>query len=101
LEAWLVGNRYPTWGGNGQGGFYAGALVAVRDAKGHYTLREVNGHATPDKPPLVAAYSFAVSPFASDHGRTVYFSGLDANSRIATNLAWIYGTSLESFLHGN
>jgi hypothetical protein len=98
LEAWLFGNRYPTWGGNGQGGFYAGALVAVRDAKGHYTMHEVNGRATPNKPPLVAAYSFAISPFASDHERTIYFSGLDANNRPATNLAWIFGTSLQSFL---
>ena len=99
FETWISGHRYPTWGGTDKGGFYAGAMVAVRDAKGHYTLREVNGRITSAKPPLVAVYSFALSPFASDHGQKIYFSGIDANKKPATNLAWVFSTSLQSFLH--
>jgi hypothetical protein len=105
FESWIDGQRFPTWGGNeadsnkAGGGFYAGAVVAIRDAKGNYKLKEVNGRITPKKPPLVATYCFAVSPFKTDNGRVIYFGGLDANGRPAHNLAWIFTAPLADFLY--
>ena len=101
FESWITGRRFPTWGGNGNGGFYAGAMVAIRDSKGHYRLKEINGRSTPAKPVLVAPYCFAISPFEDDHGQVIYFGGLDANKRPATNLAWIFSTRLEDFLRAD
>jgi hypothetical protein len=98
FESWIPSHRVPTWGGNEKGGFYAGAMVAIRDSKGHYRLKEINGRSTPFKPVLVAPYCFAISPFESDHGQVIYFGGLDANKKPATNLAWIFSTRLENFL---
>ena len=98
FESWITGQRFSTWGGNGNGGFYAGAMVAIRDSKGHYRLKEINGRSTPAKPVLVAPYCFVISPFEADHGQVIYFGGLDANKRPATNLAWIFSTRLDDFL---
>jgi len=79
-------------------GFYAGSIIAIRDAAGKYRLTEVNGPAGAGKPPLVATYCFADSPFSQDHGQVIYFGGLDANSQPAHNLAWIFDTRLGDFL---
>ena len=101
FESWILGHRFPTWGGNENGGFYAGAMLAIRDSKGHYRLTEINGRITPSKPVLVAPYCFEVSPFESDHGQVIYSGGLDANQRPATNMAWIFSTHLQDFLRGS
>ena len=98
FESWITGKRFPTWGGVGKGGFYAGAMVAIRDAKGRYRLREINGRSAPGKPVLVAPYCFMLSPFAADGGRVIYFGGMDANKKPATNMAWIFSARLEDFL---
>ena len=100
FESWTTGRRFPTWGGAGKsgGGFYAGAMVAIRDAKGHYRLKEINGRSTAAKPVLVAPYCFMLSPFAADKGQVMYFGGLDANKKPATNMAWIFSARLEDFL---
>jgi hypothetical protein len=39
--------------------------------------------------------------FEGDHGQVIYFGGLDANKRPATNLAWIFSTRLEDFLRAD
>jgi hypothetical protein len=101
FESWILGHRFPTWGGDENGGFYAGATLAIRDSKGHYRLTEINGRITPSKPVLVAPYCFEVSPFESDHGQVIYSGGLDANKRTATNMAWIFSTHLQDFLRGS
>lgn len=98
FESWITGKRFPTWGGSEKGGFYAGAMVAIRDAKGHYRLKEINGRSTTTKPVLVAPYCFLLSPFAADHGQVIYFGGMDPNKRPANNMAWIFSTRLENFL---
>jgi hypothetical protein len=101
FESWILGHRFPTWGGGENGGFYAGAMLAIRDSKGHYRLTEINGRITPSKPVLVALYCFEVSPFESDHEQVIYSGGLDANKRPATNMAWIFSTHLQAFLRGS
>ena len=98
FETWIGGNRFPTWGGNEKGGFYAGAMVAIRNAKGHYTLREVNEQITPSKPVLVSPYCFALSPFEADRAQVIYFGGFDCNKITSHNTAWIFSSPLENFL---
>jgi hypothetical protein len=98
FESWIDGHRFPIWGGNDTGGFYAGAVTAIRDTKGHYRLKEVNGRVTSSKPPLVAVYCFALSPFEIDHAPVIYFGGFDANGKPAHNLAWIFTAHLADFL---
>ena len=101
FESWIGGNRFHMWGFDPKknGGFYAGGMYAIRDSKGNYRLREINGPARPSKPPLVATCVFAVSPFGEDHGGAIYFGGHDGNHRESTNHAWIFRTSLRNALH--
>jgi hypothetical protein len=98
FESWIDGHRFPTWGGNDTGGFYAGAVAAIRNAKGNYRLKEVNGRVTSSKPPLVAVYCFALSPFETGNVPVIYFGGFDANGKPAHNLAWIFTARLADFL---
>jgi hypothetical protein len=98
FESTISGHKYPTWGGGPRGGFYAGSMVAIRDAQGHYRLKEVNGKITPTKPVLVNTYSFALSPFEADKGQVLYFAGHDQNNRPSHDMAWIFSTRLKSFL---
>lgn len=98
FEAWVVGNRFPVWGGRGEGGFYKGAMYAIRDRSGNYRLKEVNGKSADAKPPLVAPYAFALSPFKGHEGETLYFGGHDANDRPSHNRAWIFCVSLKGAL---
>ncbi len=98
FESTITGHKFPTWGGGPRGGFYAGSVIAIRNANGHYRLKEVNGRSTPEKPILVNTYSFAVSPFEADHGQVLYFAGHDQNNRASHDMAWIFSTRLADFL---
>jgi len=98
FESWIGGNRYPTWRTDANGGFYAGAMYAIRDRNGKYRLTEVNGPSDDCKPVLVALRAFTLSPFGQDNGDTIYFGGFDANNRISHDTAWIFSTSLENAL---
>ena len=100
FESWIGGKRFPMWGFDAtkNGGFYRGGMYAIRDSRGNYRLREINGPAAPSKPPLVATCVFALSPFAADRGKAIYFAGHDGNHRESTNHAWIFTTSLENAL---
>ncbi len=98
FESTISGHKFPTWGGGPRGGFYAGSMVAIRDAQGHYRLKEVNGKITPTKPVLVNTYSFALSPFEVDKGQVLYFAGHDQNNRPSHDMAWIFSTRVKSFL---
>ena len=80
------------------GGFYAGALYAVRDAHVNYTIHEVNGRHAPGKPNLVSVRSYALSPFPSDHGQVIYFGGYDGNWVKSQDTAWIFRTTLSNSL---
>ncbi|MDB5887647.1 MAG: hypothetical protein JWM03_519 [Rhodocyclales bacterium] len=45
-----------------KGGFYAGALYALRDAQGHWRVGEVGGKFQPGQRALVSIYTFSLSP---------------------------------------
>ncbi|MBI3504094.1 MAG: hypothetical protein HY059_04580 [Proteobacteria bacterium] len=53
----------------------------------HWELKEV---LDPAQPTLVSVRTIAVSPFASDRGRVLYFGGYDANFQPSHDRAWIY-----------
>jgi hypothetical protein len=84
----------------GIGGFYAGALYAVRDPHASYTIHEVNGQHAPGKPNLVSVRSYALSPFPSDNGQVIYFGGYDGNWVTSQDTAWIFRTTLSNSLAG-
>jgi len=98
FESWIGGHRFPLWGADEKGGFYAGGMYAIRDKKGNYRLKEINGRNTPAKPPLVATTVFARSPFKGYGGDLIYFGGHDGNHRPSHNMAWVFSTSLENAL---
>lgn len=98
LEAWVVGDRFPTGYRKGNGGMYSGALYAIRDANAHYRIAEVNGRIARSNPILFGTRDYAVSPFPSDLGQTVYFAGYDCNWVKCSDTAWIFRTSLVNAL---
>ena len=97
----IGGHKFPTWGGNEDGGFYAGSVVGIRDEQGRYRLKEVNGRSTTSKPILVGTRCFAISPFPADAGRVIYFGGHDQSYRPSSNMAWIFSTRLDDFLRSD
>jgi hypothetical protein len=100
MSEWVVGQAVRTTQTKGKdGGWYAGALYAVRDAGGRYAMHEVNGRINRSNPDLVATRAYAVSPFAEDGGRMVYFGGYDCNFVLSSDTAWIFRTSLANALH--
>jgi hypothetical protein len=70
--------------------FAAEARYFIRHASRgsiHYEVAEV---ADSKKPTLVSVRAIAVSPFASDRGRALYFAGYDCNYQPSHNTGWIY-----------
>jgi hypothetical protein len=100
LSAWVSASHRTrtTQSKDANGGFYAGAAYAVRDSAGHYRMQEVNGPFGGTNPDLVATRTYAVSPFAEDAGRVVYFGGYDCNFVPSPDTAWIFRTSLANAL---
>lgn len=98
LEAWIDRGGLPVVQGDGQGGFYAGALYAIREAPGRYRVAEVNGRIRTSAPPLVATRAYAVSPFAADRAGVVYFAGFDCNVKSSSDTAWIFRATLGAAL---
>lgn len=82
----------------GRGGFYAGALYALRDRQGRWRLGEVNGTFKPGKRELVSVYTYAVSPFAGADAQNVYFGGYDPDNFPSTDTAWVYRIGLRELL---
>ncbi|MBW2063247.1 MAG: hypothetical protein JRI95_17020 [Deltaproteobacteria bacterium] len=95
FESWIGGQQFPLWMGKPNGGFYAGAMFAIRSENGEYRLNEVNGPIDTNKPVLVATRAYAISPFEEEDGSVIYFGGHDGNSRPSHNMAWIFKTSLD------
>ena len=83
------------------GGFYAGALYAIRDAKGRYRIAEVDGPASPSNPALVSVRTFAISPFTEDNGNVIYFAGYDGDDAPSTDTAWIFRADAATALRPN
>ncbi|MDH5287792.1 MAG: hypothetical protein OEX23_14300 [Betaproteobacteria bacterium] len=80
------------------GGFYGGALYAVRDPTGHWRVGEVNGKYRADERGLVSIYTVALAPFARDGRSMVYVGGYDPNGKPSSDTAWVYGASLANLL---
>ena len=97
-EAWVGGKRFPIALQTGSGGYYAGAMYAIRDDAAHYRLGEVNGPIEASAFPLLSTRAYALSPFAEDHGRVIYFGGYDCNFKLNSDTAWIFRTSLTNAL---
>ncbi|MBV8408372.1 MAG: hypothetical protein JOY64_12120 [Alphaproteobacteria bacterium] len=76
------------------GGFYAGALYAMRDPLAHWRIGDANGRYRPGQPELVAIYTAALSPFAAAARRTIYLGGYDPNHHPSTDTGWVYATDL-------
>jgi len=98
FECWIGGRQYPCWQGNERGGFYSGAMYAVRDKNAYYWLNEVNGPINVSKNPLQAVRAYAVSPFASEKQKMIYFGGFVADHGPSHNTAWVFKTSIENAL---
>jgi len=100
LEAWTAANGVPLDAAQQrQGyGFYAGAMVAVREAAGRYRMMEVNGRIPPGAPPLVAARSFVRSPFEVDRGQTLFVAGYDCNFFRCSDSGWVFRGDLRQIL---
>jgi hypothetical protein len=73
-----------------RGAFAAEARYFIRHANGKHISYEVAEVADPRQPALVAVRALAVSPFAEDGGRALYFGGFDCNAVPSHNTAWIY-----------
>jgi len=101
LEAWIGGTRWrTTQGKDGRGGYYAGALYAIRDAAGSYRMAEVNGRIGGTNPALESTRAYALSPFPEDGGRAVYFGGFDCNFVRCSDTAWIFRADVATVLAG-
>jgi len=98
FECWVGGRQFSCWQGNERGGFYAGAMYAIRDKNAQYWLSEVNGPTTVDKSPLQSVRTYEVSPFESEDGKVIYFGGFVADHGPSHNTAWVYKTSIENAL---
>lgn len=80
------------------GGYYGGALVALRGPSGQWRLDEVNGRFQPGNPELVAAYTAVPSPFGGHDEGYLYFGGYDPNFFPSTETAWVYRGHIGSLL---
>ena len=81
-----------------RGGFYAGALYALRDGHGRWRLGEVSGRFQPGRRELVSVYTYAMSPFGGDDAQNLYVGGYDPNNFPSTDTAWVYRISLGELL---
>jgi poly(A) polymerase len=83
---------------NEKGGFYAGAMYALRDAQGHWRVGEVNGRYQQGQPELVSVYTYALSPFSEPGRRTIYLGGYDCDFFPSSDTAWAYSTDLANLV---
>jgi hypothetical protein len=82
------------------GGFYSGAMYALRDSKGHWRVGEVNGRFQTGNPELVSTYTYALSPFGGQDATSIYFGGYDCNDFPSTDTAWVYRADINTVLAG-
>jgi poly(A) polymerase len=98
LQAWMAQGRHALSQPHQGHGFYAGAMVAVREGAGRYRMAEVNGPALRGAPPLVAARTFARSPFAAPHDGVLYVGGHDCNFVRCSDTAWVFRAPVSSWV---
>jgi hypothetical protein len=83
---------------NEQGGMYAGAMYALRDAKGSWRVSEVNGRFQRGMAELISVYAYARSPFGGQDAGRIYLGGYDCNDYPSTDTAWVYRTDVKNLL---
>lgn len=83
---------------NVHGGYYGGALLALRDPAGRWRLSEVAGPFRPGSRALVAPYTVARSPFGGADATGLYLGGYDPNFFRSTDTGWVYRTDLDTLL---
>jgi hypothetical protein len=83
---------------SGKGGFYAGAMYALRDAQAHWRVGEVNGRYQPGQPEPVSIYTYALSPFSEPGRQTIYLGGYDPNFFPSSDTAWVFSTDLTNLV---
>jgi hypothetical protein len=81
-----------------KGGFYAGGMYGLRDARGQWRIGEVNGKYQPGQPELVSIYTVALSPFGGPGRQTVYLGGYDPDDYPSSDTAWVYSTDLANLV---
>jgi hypothetical protein len=98
FESLLCGRKFPSYKGSFLGGFYRGAMYAIRSRDQKYLLGEVNGPINSEGPPLVAPRAFAFSPFAGEEEGVIYVGGFDANYMRTHDTAWVFRAPVETVL---
>jgi len=81
-----------------KGGFYAGGMYGLRDARGQWRIGEVNGKYRPGQPELVSIYTVTMSPFSEPGRQTVYVGGYDPDDFPSSDTAWVYSTDLATLI---
>jgi hypothetical protein len=81
-----------------KGGFYAGGMYGLRDARGQWRIGEVNGKYRPGQPELVSIYTVAMSPFSEPGRQTVYLGGYDPDDYPSSDTGWVYSTDLANLV---
>jgi len=92
-EAELVANSQ-RMGGQG---FYAGAMIIIREGPERYRITEVNCYRLPADAPLIALRSIAQSPLARDGQQALFFGGYDANFYRGKDTAWVFSAPASAF----
>ena len=77
---------------------YAGAMYALREAKGGWRVSEVNGRFRPGMPELVSVYTYARSPFGGRDAGRIYLGGYDCNDYPSTGTTGVHRTDVEKLL---
>ena len=83
---------------NEKGGFYAGAMYALRDAQGHWRVGEVNGRYQHGQPELVSVYTYTLSPFSEPGRQTIYLGGYDCDFFPSSDTSWVFSTDLANLV---
>ena len=78
-----------------RGGRPGNGRYCIRHANGADITYEVAEITDPREPQLVSTRTIAVSPFAEDQGKALYFGGYDCNGVPSHNTAWIYRGELQ------
>jgi arylformamidase len=69
---------------------YNGSYFLIRKTDGTYTWENIYVKNDDPKLWLSACRTIAISPFAEDEGKAIYFGGFDASNIKSQNTAWIY-----------
>ena len=102
LQAFVTGREAQALAARNQrnvhGGYYGGALLALRDPAGRWRLAEVDGPFQAGRRELVATYTAARSPFGGADATRLYLGGYDPNFFRSTDTGWVYRTELGRLL---